>query len=249
MKSLAFVVVAAVACSSATQKAEAPIASGQDLLRAMHDRYATSWYRTLSFQEAAIRSLPNDSTSTEIWLEAAEIPGKLWIDTGPRGAGNGVVYRNDSLYVLRRFEVARAAKQRNELLILGFDVYGQAPEVTARMLEEEGFRLTSIHPDTWEGRAVYVVGADRGDLRSKQFWIDKERLLFVRLLQSDNQTPPHMTEIRFNKYQRYGGGWVSPEVDFLVDGKRTLLEVYDSIKVDVQLDPRRLDPARWKELR
>jgi hypothetical protein len=241
-------IVGVVACSSA-MRGGSDITSADALIREMHARYAGRWYRTLSFQQDAIRYLPNDSTTKEIWLEGADLPGKLWIDVGPRGQGNGVIYRNDSLYVMRNFAVARSAKGRNALLLLGFDVYMQPPEVTIRMLEEEGFHLSSVREDEWQGRDVYVVGAAAGDLRSRQFWIDKERMLFVRVIQPDNQTPPHITDIRFNKYAPYGGGWVAPEVDFLTDGKRTLLEIYDSVRVNVPSDPRRFDPARWKELR
>jgi hypothetical protein len=76
--------------------------------------------------------------------------------------------------------------------------------------------------------------------------IGKDRLLFVRLLQPAGQDTSRTSDIRFNKYAKYGGGWVAPEVDFLVDGKRTLLELYADVQVDVPLDQKRFDPAGWK---
>ena len=45
--------------------------------------------------------------------------------------------------------------------------------------------MTQIHEEKWEGQDVYVVGAAKGDLKSKQFWIEKNRLLFVRLIEPD----------------------------------------------------------------
>jgi hypothetical protein len=236
----------ALACRPAPRADTPTFATGEELVRAMHDRYATTWYRTLSFQEDAIRTAPDGTTSTEVWLEAAEIPGRLWIDTGPRGGGNGVIYRGDSLYVIRGGDVTRALAQRNLLLVLGFDVYRQPVETTMQVLRDEGFRLDTVRTDTWEGRPVYVVGAAAGDSTTKQFWIDAERLVFVRLLEPDGKEPAHVSDIRFEKYERQGGGWVAPRVDFLVDGKRTMLETYSNVRVDVPLEAWRFEPKEWK---
>src|SRR5438477_5524120 len=52
------------------------IATADQLVRAMHDRYAATWYHTLSFQQDAIRTMPDGSTTTQVWLEAADIPGR-----------------------------------------------------------------------------------------------------------------------------------------------------------------------------
>ena len=128
MRPIALILGITVIAAPLGAQPKASITTAEQLVRAMHDKYANTWYRTLSFQQDAIRTMPDGTTQTQVWLEAAEVPGKLWIDTGPRGAGNGAVYRNDSLYVIRGGQVTRSVKQRNPLLILGFDVYRQAPE-------------------------------------------------------------------------------------------------------------------------
>jgi hypothetical protein len=52
------------------------------------------------------------------------------------------------------------------------------------------------------------VGAAAGDSTSRQFWIDKERLYFVRSLEPSPQNPAVTMETRFEKYQVMGGdGW------------------------------------------
>jgi len=45
------------------------------------------------------------------------------------------------------------------LLVLGFDVYKQTPEATLAIAKKEGFDGRKIHEDTWEGKPVYVFGA------------------------------------------------------------------------------------------
>ncbi len=92
-----------------------------------------------------------------------------------------------------------------------------------------GIDLSLVHDDSWEGRPVYVVGARAGDVRTKQFWIEKERLLFVRMLEPGRRDTTRMTETRFESYRAVGPVWVSPRVEFLVDGRQVWLEEYDDI--------------------
>ena len=131
----------------------------------------------------------------------------------------------------------------NELLVLGFDVYTQPPEQTERVLRHLGFDLAKIHQTTWQGKAVYVVGAALGDTTSKQFWIEKERLLFVRMLQ---QKPRRgQIDVRFDKYVPAGKAWIAMQVEQFVNGKRTLLEEYSDVKTDVKLSRELFDPKQW----
>ena len=57
-----------------------------------------------------------------------------------------------------------------------------------------------------EGQPVCVVGAAKGDLKSKQFWVDKNRLLFVRLFEPTQSDPNKFQEIRFDDYREVAGG-------------------------------------------
>lgn len=225
---------------------DAQITSAEQLVRAMHDRYAGRWYRTLSFKQTVTRTAADGShPPKEVWAEYAEIPGKLRIDLAERYNGNSVLYANDSLYVFRDGALARKSARRNPLLVLGFDVYGQSPERTLQVLREEKFDLSKFHTDTWQGRPVYVVGADSADLHSPQFWVDRERLLFVRLLEPQAQDSSKTSDIRFDDYRPLGQGWISPTVVFLVDGKEVMREEYFDMTADPALPAGVHDPARW----
>jgi hypothetical protein len=107
------------------------------------------------------------------------------------------------------------------------------------------FDLSQFREDTWQGRPVYVVGAKAGDLRSPQFWIDQKNLYFVRMLRPTGKDETQTQETQFNKYQKLGGGWIAPEVIFMVDGKIVTVEKYSEIRGDVKLDPRLFDPQFW----
>jgi hypothetical protein len=217
------------------------------LIHALHHRYADGWYRTLFFRQTVLRRTPGaaESPPPEVWAEYAEIPRRLRIDFDDGASGNGVIFAGDSLYVFRADSLARRAAQRNPLMLLAFDMYVQPPERTLALLREEGFDLERFHRATWEGRPAWVVGAEPGDLRSPQFWLDAERLLFVRLIQPTGPNGERISDIRFHRYEPLGGGWIAPEVVFLLDGEEIMREEYYDIRADLPLDPRLFDPDHW----
>lgn len=212
----------------------------------MHDRYAGKWYPTLAFVQKNTRYLPNGGTDTSTWSEVLSFPGKLRIDVEPRANGNGNIYRNDTVYVFNNGRLVRRARAPHSLLLLGFDVYFIPVERSIAGLREIGFNLSRMHEATWQGRSAYVVGAAAGDLRTRQFWIDRERLVFVRLLEPSRRDTTKISEIRFNRYYQVGGAWLSPEVEFLTDGARDFLEEYTEIKTGVPVDESVFDPGRWR---
>lgn len=211
----------------------------------MHDRYAGKWYHNLTFEQKTTIFSPNGAQYVQNWVEAGSIPGKLRIDVIPAGGTvgrDGFLFARDSVYRFSSGKLVSADTGRNELLTLGFDVYGESVATTERLLQLEGFDLAKLAEGTWEGRPVWIVGAAAGDTTTKQFWVDKERLLFVRLLESRG---PALVDLRFGKYVAYGDAWVSEQVDQLVNGKPRIREEYSNVRVNVTLDPALFDPAHW----
>ena len=219
----------------------ADIKSGEDLIRAMHDKYAKTWYKKLTFVQRAIWS---DGRPEQEWWEAMLSPGRLRIDFAPVDSGNAGIYRSDSVFRFAKRKLTSGAPGQNVLLILGFDVYNQAAARTIDLVKKEGFDLTKIHEDTWQGKAVYVVGADKGDEKTKQFWIEKDRLLFLRAVQPGaNGT---ISDIRFDKYVKLGGGWIGTEVLFYGDGKLNFHEIYRDWKINDAVNDGLFVTTEWK---
>lgn len=208
--------------------------TGEALVRQMHDRYAGKWYRTLTFVQTSRFA----DGRTETWYEAAEIPGKLRIDIGPLDSMHAVVFRSDSLYVFRGGKLRAARPEVHPLMVLGFDVYATPVETTIRKLRDRKIDLSKVREATWQGRPAWVVGAAEGDTTSAQFWIDQERLLFVRLIEmGDGPSGKALEETQFNKYRPLGGGWIAPECVFTINGKLFLTETYADIRADPPLEP------------
>jgi outer membrane lipoprotein-sorting protein len=221
------------------------VRTGEDVLRAMHDRYAKSWYETLTFTQKSTTYNPDGTTKVDMWHEALKAPGKLRIDIGAPSDGNGYLMVDGTLTVIKADKEAGTRPLVNMLLVLGFDVYRQAPETTASVAKAEGYDLTKVHEETWEGQPVYVVGAEKGDLKAKQFWVDKNRGLFMRLLEPTQSDPNKFQDIRFEDYREMAGGWVAARVEVHVDDKMVFSEDYSDILTNVKLDPGTFDPKRF----
>ena len=225
-------------------QAQAPH-TGEDLLRAMHERYKDSWYQTVTFTQKSTTYKSDGSTSAETWYEAAQLPGKLRIDIGPASNGKGYIFSDGSVTVIKDNQVVRTQKSVNMLLVLGFDVYRQDPESTIRIVRNEGYDLSKLREDTWDGKAVYVVGADKGDLQSKQFWVAKDTLLFLREIEPAHDDPTKLDDIRFVHYQALAGTWIAAGVEVYSEGKKVFSEDYSDIQANLKLQPGTFDPEKF----
>jgi hypothetical protein len=245
----ALVVLASLTVCAALSLAQeaSPIHDGQTLLTVMHDRYKNVWYETVAFEEKAIDVNPDGTTKTEIWDEVLSVPGKLRINRGPASKGNGFVFADGVVTTFKEGQPAGPRPYVHMLLVLGFDVYRQDPKTTIEQVQSQGFDLAKIREEKWDGEDVYVVGAAKGDLKSNQFWIEKKRLLFVRLIQTDAHEPGKIHESRFRDYRKLSEAWISARVEFDTDGKNVFNEEYFNIKPNVKLDPSLFDPKLFTQ--
>ena len=214
----------------------------------MRAQYAGIWFRTLTFVQKSSYFRPDGSTSrVETWYEAATLPGRLRIDLGELVKGNGILYRNDSLYQVQDGRIVDRRPGTNPLLVLAFDAYAQPASKSLDQMRGLGFNVDVLRLDSLDGKRMYVVGAGPRDSTTNQFWIDAERLLFTRLIQTDQRG--RTQDIRFERYVQHEGGWIAEVVRFLMDGRLFFLEEYSNVRVNVTLDDDLFVPERWKTAR
>jgi hypothetical protein len=226
----------------------ADIKNGEELIAAMHKRYAGKWYKTLTFVQKTTTYKPDGTSSVETWYEAMSLPGSLRIDIDPLEKGNGILFTGGKVHSFRDGKLAGGRPFVHPLMVLGFDVYGQPVATTIEQVKGMGIDLATMHEAKWQGRDVYVVGAKEGDLTAPQVWVDKKNLYFVRLFQLVGKDKKNVQEVQFNKYEKVKGGWVAPEVVFFVDGKKTIVEEYTDMQGDVQLNADLWNPEKWMEV-
>jgi outer membrane lipoprotein-sorting protein len=230
----------------------ATITTTEQLVQAMQAKYAKSWYKNATFVQKTTKINPDGTKEVETWYEAMTLPGSLRIDFTPTKDGNGILFTNSQIYIFKNGKVDSTRAYVHPLMVLGFDIYGMSQADAMEKLKGLKFDLSILREDTWQGRPVYVVGARQGDLHSPQFWIDQENLYFVRMIRPAGKDGAQTQETQFNKYVKLGGGWMSPEVIFMVDGKVGTTEEYSDLRANVKLPDKLFDPesfatVHWKE--
>jgi len=223
----------------------AKIKTTEDLVQAMQEKYGTSWYKTATFVQKTTNYEKDGTKKVETWYEALSVPGSLRIDFTPVKDGNGILFTDNKIYVFKIGKVDTNRPFVHPLMILGFDIYRLSRTDALEKLKGLKFDLSIFREDTWQGKAVYVVGARQGDLHSPQFWIDKKNLYFVRMIRPAGRDGAQTQETQFNKYVKLGGGWMAPEVIFTVDGKTVTTEEYSELRANVVLDSKLFDPQYW----
>jgi hypothetical protein len=225
-------------------------ASGVELLQRMHDAYDGKWYKTLTFVQKTTITRPTGVVDTSTWYEALRSPDRLRIDFGDPAKGNGALYTADSLYVVRAGKVTRMVASGNPFLPFVAGVYDQPVATTLRQLAPYNFDLSRIRADSWQGRAVYVVGASSpADLESPQFWIDRDRLIAVRFLVKLSPAPDaRPNDIRLESYVPVGGGWLATHVAIMEDSVVRQAEDYSDWHGDVALPSDFFVAEKWSEV-
>ena len=167
---------------------------------------------------------------------------------GDRSAGKGALFVNGREYLYREGKLVKDFDRLNPLLVLGFDVYCQPVQTTMAQLKDLHFDLSTMHEENWNEQGVFVIGTKAGDLHSAQFWIDKEHLYFVRLLQPDQKDPKSTQEYRFDEYrQMEGGGWGAEHVPVYADGKLVFEEKYSKVQINPALSEDLFDPQHFSK--
>jgi len=240
-----FLLIVVITLMTLPTTSYAKISSTNELIAAMQKKYGQSWYKTATFVQETTNVQPDGTSKVETWYEAMMVPGSLRIDFTPTKAGNGILFTDGKIFVFKDGKVDTTRPFEHPLLILGFDIYRTPASDVTTKLQAMKFDLSQFREDSWQGRPVYVVGAKVGDLHSPQFWIDQENLYFVRMLRPGGKDGTQTQETQFNKYQKLGGGWMAPEVIFMIDGKVVTTEKYSDIRGDMTLDPKLFDPQFW----
>jgi hypothetical protein len=221
---------------------------GRDVILAMEARYAGQWYPAVRIKQRVAYFEDGAETRNEVWTEMLQIPGRVRSTIGDPDSGNCEIARNDSVFLFRRGNLIESRRAVHGILLLGFDVYRQDPTKTFAQLREAGYDLDLVHESLWKGKPAYVVGAEAGDDSSSQFWIEKERLVLVRLLTKGARTGRRF-EVELNDIKPLAGGWIATELRFLNAGLPRIIETYLEFGVPVAVPPRTFDTAPFTVVR
>lgn len=220
------------------------VTDGPGLIRAMHARYADVRPASVVFtQRTVLYRKPEADPDTVTWYEAA-LPGLLRIDFAPIADGNGALFRDGRLFAMQGGRVVKSRPEINPLQLLLMDVFQYPPEKTVEMLDTLGFNLAAFREAEWEGRPVWVVGADDGDESSAQFWVEQERLVTVRVIQPVGGGTLTW-DTRVTGFRDMGSYPQEESLVMYLDGELHQEETYLDIRAGVDVDPALFDTTDW----
>lgn len=222
------------------------INSGKEVISAMYKMYHGKWYTHFTFTQDAFFYKDGKEEKKEVWHEAASFPGKLIIKYDSMTSRNGVIFASNTVTGIKDGVVKTPRAFIHDLLLVGFDVYFLQPEVSCKILDSLGYDLNKFREDVFDGRAVYVVGAEKGNDSIPQFWIDKERLYLHRIVYKKGK----QMDVIFKDYVKMNSYWVAKEVIFKSNGQLQMVEKYYNIRFPKNLnieifDPNKFTNANW----
>jgi hypothetical protein len=239
------ILVFSIISFSQSEKPDLKYKDGKELIAVMYTKYAPAkWYRYFTFSQG-MEYYRNDSMiRKETWHEAYQ-PGTLLIKFETKNSKSGRLYSNFTQHAFKEGHEPHASSRIHELLLVGLDVYFFKPEQTIRILDSLGYDLSKMRTDEFAGRKVYVVGAEKGDEKSRQFWFDAERLYMHRIVYEQKGKT---NDVVFSDYKKMDGNWIAPTIIFKTDGKLYLIEHYYDIKFPKSLNQDYFKPEKFNEV-
>jgi hypothetical protein len=204
--------------------------SGAAVLKKMHDKYYHGICRAYTFSQRNTHYRNDSVVGHSVWHEAIEFPDKFWIDFGEKNGNNFVLFRNDSMLRSRNgIYVKMRPDSSTLLLLLGGMYYRDLKDVTAR-LNASKYDLQKMSEQKWHGSSVLVLGAEKGDTLSNQFWIDKKTMNVLRII--EKSVEGQMLDMRFESHQPWCKGFVENKVSFRRNGRLEQVEEYYDLKIE-----------------
>jgi hypothetical protein len=225
------------------------VTSSASLVKAMHDRYDGKYLKTMSFLQNNTQYRTTGEETKSQWYEHIEIPGKLRIAFLPASRRSGLVQVGDRVASFDNGIRVDFRPSVNPLLLLTADVYAAPVATIMRGLDSLHIDDDIIRNDEWEGQPVYVVGAKEGDTLSNQYWVDRDNLRLVRLIQSQKVGDRTMvSDTRVLNYKEIEGFEVPTEFLVLRNGRPFWREQYADVRINEEFPAGTFDQARWNDI-
>jgi len=213
----------------------------QPIVQQMFDRHSKGFRKSLSFVQETGFYMNDTLRKTATWYEVLVYPDKLRIDIDDPASGNAIYFVNDSAYRFQKGVLKGRNYQPHDLILVLGGMYSYSLEEAMKKLKAIGYDTDKTYETTWKGRPVVVLGADKDETESNQFWVDKEKLVTLRILNNKNG---QKTEIICDDYVQLGQGLCETSIQFFINGKLRQTEKYRELKENFTLDMDFLDPAK-----
>lgn len=207
------------------------------------DRYKEEQLKSFTFVQETIQFEEDGSKDTSIWYEAIAYPDLFRMDFGDKAELNRNLYRNDSIYVLRKGELVHKGTQIQEFMILEGATYYSPVDSTLQKLTKTGLNTDHFYKTMNNGRDTYVIGALPDDSSSPQVWLDAEWRNSVKRISKTRDG--RILKVIYDDFKSIDGHMIESWLEFYIDDKLIQTERYNNIEVNPTLDPAIFDVEQF----
>lgn len=237
----------AMAIGVTVNKNKDVIENGADVIAAMRNAYAGGkWYRNFTFTQETKVYKNQMLDKTETWYEAMSCPGKLLIKFNTKDSKDGMLFENGKIHVFEKGEEKVSKPFIHDLMLIGFDAYFLKPYETAHLLDSLKYNLKIVRKGYFGRNEVFIVGAEKNDSISNQFWVDAENFYLVKMIYTRGK---RTTEILMEDYKEIEGNKVATKITFISSDGSAQIEKYSDVKFPKELNKNLFDPTKFSEIK
>lgn len=205
-----------------------PFTDGRDAIKQIYTAYSPEkWYRHFTFSQETKFYKDGKEQKTEIWHEASSSPGKLLIKFNTKDSKDGVLFKENRVYVFKDGKEVANKPTVHELTLAAFDIYFLKPERSIYLLDSLKFDLKKVRYDKLDGKMMIVIGAEKGDTLSNQLWYDEAHLCLRRMIFNHGK---ELREVILTDYKKIKEHQVATKVIFKINNVLAMQENYFDIQ-------------------
>ena len=225
---------------------KARFVNGESAIAAVRNAYAEGkWYRNFTFSQHTAFYKDGKLEKTEIWHEASSSPGKLLIKFNKKDSKDGVLFENNRVHVYKEGKEELNKVSIHDLCLAAFDIYFLKINETTHLLDSLGFNLKICSDSIFNGRKVFVIGAEKNDSTANQLWYDAERFYLHRIIYKKGKG---LRDVVLTDYAKIKNNWVATKVIFKENGILNMEEKYFDIKFPKKFSDKTFNPEKFAEV-
>lgn len=217
--------------------------TGEKVLQKMYKKYKGNWYKNFTFTQTTETFKKDSLVKTDTWYESIVFPDYFRISIGAAENGNAVIYNKDSVFQIRKSKLVNKSLRTDDLTFLLGGMYFLPYDTVKSKILKEGYDYTKAYETTYNGKAVYVIGANNENEKVSQLFIEKERLIVVRFIKYIGKTKQ---EAIFDGHQKVGKAYTETIVSFYINDALLQKEKYYDCKFNTTIDMAIFDPYQFK---
>lgn len=216
---------------------------GLEVIGAIKRAHPSRALRTLAF---TVRTTEHRDSGDRVVVSRAyaRLPGRHKVARLPTSLRTGFARDRQRLSVFERGERVASVRRVDLALLLAYDIFGQSIDTTIMWLDSARVRFGVARRDYFDGRDVWVVGADDGDDTTPQFWVDAFRWRLVRVIQRDPRAWDAVLDIRFTEFQEYLNVPLPVRIEVHRNGRLAETQEISQVAINPRLSSRTFDLNR-----